>query len=368
MVPTSPVFTSDWKKSVCSFESEVPAVFRAVHTEGARLAAVRAARLSLGAARGPLACLKKIAGLVAVVRAWTLSPTFNGVRITSLRSNSEEPHRAHNFSSDANTAPAVVALAAATGGIAVRSSDSWTRKSLVAAIVTAFLLHAVAFLLFVIELPKKDMGSEPPAMPVELVMVPPPKAAAPPSRQQPVLEPSKRESGGASDRAAGQAPDMAPEPNEVPEPVEALEPVVPPIPSAPPTSVTTPVPSLPKPRPTPAALPHIRRPPAPLHNDSAIAGEGGGDRYLNAMRDRIMSELVYPDAAHSLRLYGVAIYEVLLDRRGQLVAVEMRLSSGEGILDAAGINAIQHSAPFGPVPADVPGERIGVEIRLPMQP
>jgi protein TonB len=316
-----------------------------------------------------MAGLGKIADPIAKVRAWFVNAVRGGAWFAPRKPEKGGLLRAREHSWVAVGAPTDGKLVEERGGVAVRSRDAWTRESLIAAIAAAVLLHAFVFLLFFVELPKKGSSPEPPAIPVELVMLPPPKPEVLPTPQLPLPQPPKRESGGDPDRAAGQAPDVAPEREAVPEPLEAPQPVKPPPPPTPPATAATPAaPPPPKQKPTVAALPRTHSPPAPLHNDSALTGEGGGDRYLNAMRDRVMSNLVYPNAARSLRLYGVAIYDVLLDRQGRLVEVEIRSSSGEGILDTAGINAIRHGAPFGPVPADVPGERIGVEIRLPMEP
>jgi periplasmic protein TonB len=312
-----------------------------------------------------MAGLRIIADPIAKARAHLAKVVHECASITLRKAERDRLLRPREFRRVA--APAVGKRANEPGGLAVHSRDTWTRKSLMAAIAAAFLLHAGVFLLFFVELPKKGPSPEPSSIPVELVMLPPPKPVAPSAPQHPLPQQSKKESGGDPDRAAGQSPDVAPERQAEPEPAEAPTPVRPPPPPTPPAAAATPE-SPPNPKQTATALPRTHRAPAPLRNDSALPGEGGGDRYLNAMRDRIESSLEYPIAARSLRLNGVAIYDVVLDRQGRLIAVEIRLSSGESILDMAGTNAIRRGAPFGPVPSDVPGERIEIEVRLPMEP
>ena len=152
-----------------------------------------------------------------------------------------------------------------------------------------------------------------------------------------------------------------------------------PAPTAPPLA-EAPAPPLPVPRPAErakanesvAALPPARQPQAPTPsapatltpNDSSLIGKGGGDRYLNKVRDSILGNLIYPGSAQSQRLAGVAKYEIVIDRQGRLLGLRLLHSTGADMLDRAGRDAVELAAPFGPPPADVIGDQIGMELTL----
>jgi len=62
------------------------------------------------------------------------------------------------------------------------------------------------------------------------------------------------------------------------------------------------------------------------------------------------------------------VYEIVIDRQGQLLKVWLLQSSGYEILDKAGLMTVRQAAPFAPVPPDVlPGlDPIGLQLTLPM--
>ncbi|HYB11008.1 MAG TPA: TonB family protein [Alphaproteobacteria bacterium] len=330
--------------------------------------------------------------------------------------------------------------------------------------VVSFLLHAAVIVLFFVHPPTGTQPTEPPTIPVDLVMLPPPKAkvAPPPPAPAPIPtppplvqkppEPSPElvhpESGGDPNLNPGQRPDTkppepakqateappepkpqekpaepakqvaeappapkpaenpgepeAPKPTQEP-PKEAQQPVEEiPIPTLPPPAPKAkqppaPVPQQlaktpePAPAPTPPAAPDKTAPQvaalppsssnkgqpslasprsnqdsSPVQVESNMRGEGGGDRYLNALRDDILSNLIYPNSARGAS--GVAKYAMIVDRRGYLRALRLVQSSGSTALDRAGMDAIQNTAPFRPLPVNIQGETVGIEAVLAMSP
>ena len=128
------------------------------------------------------------------------------------------------------------------------------------------------------------------------------------------------------------------------------------LPPAAPASANTPpqVASLPPartaPRPPAAASagPAVSELSAPKWSDRERRGEGGGDRYLNALRDAILSNLIYPASAHGMA--GIAKYEIVMNRQGFMLGLAMVQSSGSPALDRAGADAIENTMPFQPLP------------------
>lgn len=84
--------------------------------------------------------------------------------------------------------------------------------------------------------------------------------------------------------------------------------------------------------------------------NSDMVGEGGGDAYLNAMRDQVNAHIVYPRSAGGAA--GAATFVLIVDRSGALRSMRMLASSGRRDIDLAASNAILASAPFRPLPAD----------------
>lgn len=268
-----------------------------------------------------------------------------------------------------------------------------------AAILAALFLHLAAFTALIDKLPL-ETPPEPPPIPIELAYEPPkpPPPAEDVPKQQPL--PDRQSGGELEDRAPGTAPAVTaaaeqpspptPPPPPTPAvpqpPAPAATPALPTEPSAesvpvpPPASsratqqamIAPPVP--PKKPPVPAArdvaTPAPDQPQAPTTSPDADLqrGQGGGDRYLNAMRDNILRHRVYPPTAELFRLTGTATYEIAINRQGELLGARVSESSGFDILDKAGLQTIRLSAPFEPVPADIPGETIGLTLRLSMGP
>ena len=265
-------------------------------------------------------------------------------------------------------------------------SDEAARLRHGAALAAALLLHVSVPLLLLLALPLPERALAPETIPVELVLLPEPKAPPKPKVEQ-TAEPQPRtqvyrESGGDPELAQGRPPEAkAPAKPEVvakteqpqPTPATAEAPLLPAL-------AEMPAPPLPVPRPverrktneTVAALPPRPQPAAPTPaapatltpSDSALLGKGGGDRYLNKVRESILRNLIYPGIARSQRLAGVAKYQILIDRQGRVLGMRLLHSSGAEMLDRAGWDAVELGAPFGPPPEDVPGDQIGLELTL----
>lgn len=252
------------------------------------------------------------------------------------------------------------------------------------AIVAALLVHALIVSLFLVKAPEKKPIIEPP-IPVEIVseVTPKPKLEAkplpPPPSETPPPEPQKiRESGGNPDRAQGQ-PTKAPATRAVAIPEKKL--VYASRTKPPPSidlSLPSPAPALPMPVAPRSPPPRTEQatisltspdtPSAELANASPVTGEGGGDRYLNAVRDAIINHLTYPASARLMHLAGTAQYGIVIDRQGRLLVVHLLQSTGSDILDRVGIETIQQAAPFDPPPSDLTGERIGMLLTLNLEP
>lgn len=310
--------------------------------------------------------------------------------------------------------PTVDSLRAERAPAAPLSRDARAGGRRVAARGAAMLLHAGAIALLFAHPPAEEQRAEPPAIPVELVSMPEaPREAAPrPDRPPPAHGP--RVSGEDLDRTPGQssvalAPssrDPAPAaPPPVPTPARSAQALEPTPQSEPPAPVAAPMlppqpqeavaevepapvpppdmkdavtgvePAPPRVKPTPPPHPPERTaalspppPPAQARRESERRGEGGGDRYLNAVRRDILRNRIYPPAARSLGLAGTAEYAMLLDRQGRLLRLHLLQSSGAEILDKAGMGAIERSAPFRPLPPDIIGDKVELVVAVHMAP
>jgi TonB family protein len=65
-----------------------------------------------------------------------------------------------------------------------------------------------------------------------------------------------------------------------------------------------------------------------------------GDKYLNFVGTLIVDHLVYPPQARGLGLSGTPLYEIIVDRSGNILAVNLRESSGSSLIDKTGADAI----------------------------
>ncbi len=297
------------------------------------------------------------------------------------------------------------------------SRDAWGRWRNAFARLAALLLHAGLLALLLGGPAAEKAPAEPAMIPVELVMEPPvkkaeiaPKPQPPPpkpvQRAQTEAEPVHLELGGSPEMAPGRPPEVKPpkpaEPAEVQNPGPPVPPSVePPLPAKPPpqalprpkapapvkaaaaapsalpqTGIQGEVPTPPQPAPAAATpAPQVASLPpaatgktpgsaaaatgelqAPDWSESERRGAGGGDSYLNALRDAIIANIIYPGAAKGMK--GVAKYGIEMNRNGFMLRVELVRSSGYPALDRAGMDAIQNTMPFQPVPMRIQGNHV----------
>jgi protein TonB len=238
-----------------------------------------------------------------------------------------------------------------------------------------------------------EIVTEPPAPPKPVVKPPEQK---PPQPQQP--EPARASGGNEPDTTPGghqsdtHKDQVSPPPAATPAPQPAEPPPPAAAPALPhePSPQAKPVPPAASPRETQQALVPppvpLKKPPTPPSRQAPpketpatkaaegstdlVAWEraGGGDKYLNAMRDRIKANFYFPPTAEMFHLTGIAQYEIILDRQGQILNISVTQTSGYPILDKAGFDAIQRSSPFDAFPANIaPSNRqISLTLTLPM--
>lgn len=248
--------------------------------------------------------------------------------------------------------------------------DRWSQSlTLLLALVLNALIIGIIFFRFPDRVPQRP--AEPPSIPVELVQQPKPQEQAKPKpEEQPKAQPPKpeppkpepkreeplqyRESGGSPDLAPGRAPKTEEKAVEEPPKPEA--------------KITKPEPpkqaipdwarqleqgfGIPRPRDRSKITTSQASRAKPNDAFSRRLGAGGGDRYLNELRDLITARIVFPPSAASAAI-GQANYQVTIDNRGALRAVKVFRSSGSVAFDRAVVSAIQSASPFPPPPFDL---------------
>jgi periplasmic protein TonB len=265
-------------------------------------------------------------------------------------------------------------------------------------LIAAGGMHALILLLILLAASVKQQPAEPDAIPVEVVNMPPePTKAAPPAQPGPPPQPQPyRQSGGELNRSSGSTPDTdapktaepSPQPPAEEKAAEAQTPTLPPPPEppAPATDLTAPATQPETKSSAPLSKPQQQKPPksarapaktaalAPNRQPSAAKAEddwvggGGGDKYLNALRDDILRNRSYPPEIRSIGLDGTAQYEIVLDRQGGLLHLRLLRSSGIDVLDHAGLVMIEKTAPFQPLPPDIEGDAVQLVVTLHMAP
>jgi TonB family protein len=311
-------------------------------------------------------------------------------------------------------------------------SDDWGPWRRTVAPLLALLLHVIILAAVLVGPSAEQARPLPPSIPIEIVQLPKPKAEPKPkpkvepktepkpeAKPEPKPEPKQTvespplvhlESGGSPDLLPGQAippkhdepvlelpkppppPPPTPAAQPKPQPAQAQAPAakaphpvetakLPPsaagtAPQATPPAVTAPpkagaavraAPSTPaKPEENTAMTTAPVASKAPARVESAMRGQGGGDRYLNALRDLIVSNIIYPQAARGAS--GVAKYVMVISRQGWMLELRLVQSSDSVALDRAGMDAIQNSAPFEPLPPNVPGKSAVIDVILYMNP
>ncbi len=261
------------------------------------------------------------------------------------------------------------------------------------AMLAAALLHALVVLWLTVDWSHPtNLPKEPVVVPVKIVLAPPPPPPPAPS-PMPVPAPKPAPPSLAYRESGADQRTTAPPPAETAAPETAAPP--PPAPEVSQPEKETPPPPPEKPTPTPERqpapqesakpVPHkeIARlePPkkkaetpqalrvAPQRHLNVEPGERfeSGDPYLNQLHALIERHRVYPRVMGPLGLpaEGTAVYDIALDRSGQIVGMRLDQSSGIAGIDQAVESMIRSSLPFPPLPADYPDEvGITVAIRL----
>jgi TonB family protein len=87
-------------------------------------------------------------------------------------------------------------------------------------------------------------------------------------------------------------------------------------------------------------------------------------RYRDLMRGRIGAAFRYPAQARDLELTGEVIVEVTVDRQGALRHARLRGACPHTLLCDDALRTVRAAAPFGPLPPDLMGDAVPIEIPL----
>jgi len=249
-------------------------------------------------------------------------------------------------------------------------------------VAAALLLHAAVLLLCILDWQGVFATAryEPPAIPVTLVYEPPPPPPAPPvkpARQTPPITPR---ASGADEKTEAVA-------TEKPQPA---------LPKSKPETETTDS-KQPKPARTgekaPAAAkrqartgeqqaaialdPHKEAQVGQIFHEIRLPSSHGGnssrdlagDAYLNRLHDIVERNRIYPPRD----VFGgdserVALYSIVIDPGGNLVAITLLQSTGSPTLDEAAGRMLRVSAPFPPIPPSYPQIRTLITVEMPIYP
>jgi len=257
------------------------------------------------------------------------------------------------------------------------------------AVLAAVLLHLLTIGLVVLDWSGffgRASVQEAPPIPVSLVFEQPPPPPPPPPAEKPEPQPepqpptvAPRMSGpdektaSASDETKTETLPQPKPPSEQPQPRQS---------GTAPTKETTP--TKPKAEVKPEgrqamAEPDTKKESAagPLFHSFRLPGPHGGraerdlagDPYLNAIKARVESHRIYPPASE-FRGGGQreAVYSILIDPSGNLVALTLVATSGSSVLDEAAGQMIRASAPFPHLPPSYPQIRTLITGAIPIYP
>jgi pilus assembly protein CpaC len=87
-------------------------------------------------------------------------------------------------------------------------------------------------------------------------------------------------------------------------------------------------------------------------------------RYSSVVKNRILSNLLYPSAAREAGFQGEVRLRLLLSYRGELLQVKIKRSSGYNILDDNTLKVAKESVPYPPFPTSIKEEEIWVDIPI----
>jgi protein TonB len=170
---------------------------------------------------------------------------------------------------------------------------------------------------------------------------PPPQPTPPPSLEQALASPEEL---------------PPPTARDFPKPVR---PPPPRPPARPPQSAPAqaPLPRPAQPAPPPPANSAAATPAPPSNSSDWLIGRGRArNAYLDQIARLTARHRFYPRLALDNKQEGRVVTRVTIARDGRLIEVKIDKSSGWPAIDAAELETIRKSAPFPPVPSDMPGD------------
>ena len=217
------------------------------------------------------------------------------------------------------------------------------------------------------------------------------QAASPAPSTEPNREPEQQQALAPAQPSSESAqPSQPSQAMPQPEPVPTLpiyEFSVPPVPEPPPAPTSRDFPKPPaaapprpaqrtQPMPPRPAPPAQQRPaaeapasiPAPLPGPNPadqIAGQGRQrNDYLSRVFRQLQQHRVFPRVAEDNKQSGIVMTRIVINRDGGLIDVRVTQSSGVPAIDQAELEAIRKAAPFPPVPSDMPGDPVALNLRM----
>lgn len=109
-------------------------------------------------------------------------------------------------------------------------------------------------------------------------------------------------------------------------------------------------------------------PMSPQRAEASISVYSGGGaaeiRYQDQVRAIIDSHRIYPRSARRRHLEGEAVIQIHINRDGQITGTSFVRSTGHHVLDQAVLEMVQASDPLPPMPQDIKGHSINLEIPI----
>jgi TonB family protein len=257
------------------------------------------------------------------------------------------------------------------------------------AVLAAVLLHLLTIALVILDwsgLFGWTSVQEAPPIPVSLVFEQPPPPPPPPPAEKPEPQPEPQppviapRMSGPDEKTASASDETNTE--TLPEPKPPSEQPQPHQSGTAPTKETAP--AKPKAEVKPEgrqamAEPDTKKESAagPLFHSFRLPGPHGGnaerdlagDPYLNAIKARVESHRIYPPLSEFRGApQREAVYSILIDPSGNLVALTLVASSGSSVLDEAAGQMIRASSPFPHLPPSYPQIRTLITGAIPIYP
>jgi periplasmic protein TonB len=261
--------------------------------------------------------------------------------------------------------PAALVLALALHGIA--AAALWWASTLQPAAPPEYAIMVT------VDTGAPPAGAGSPTAAATLAPRPPAGAPDPAPSESPREEPQRQALAEPSPAPPKQPPTQSPPlprledaltPPEGPPPPSARDfPILKPLPPWPSPSPRQAAPSQPPPRPRqPAPAPPTQSGPAgvpapPSNSADWLIGKGSArNAYLDQVARLTARYRRYPRGVVDVSQRGRVVTRVTIGRDGRLIDVSIDTSSGWPAIDAAELETIRRSAPFPPVPADMPGD------------